>query len=111
MRRLRVCEGAPRNLSYPYVDGSLRPGDEFDVADDKAAALLDAHDYLREADIVLSEDDYEVVADDGDDADSDDGDDLSALTKAELYDMAAEADIDGRSDMTKAELRAALEED
>ncbi len=34
--------------------------------------------------------------------------DLDGLTKAELYEQAQELDIEGRSDMTKAELRAAV---
>lgn len=34
---------------------------------------------------------------------------LDGMTKAELLDMAANRDIDGRSSMTKAELVAALE--
>ena len=34
--------------------------------------------------------------------------DLDSLNKAELYDLAQERDIEGRSDMTKAELLKAL---
>lgn len=103
--RLRVTDNAPSNLSYPYVDGTLAPGDEFEVGEEKGAALLDAHDYLREADIVLSDDEYNVESAEGS------GGDLDDLTKAELYDRATEADIDGRSDMTKSELIDALSED
>ncbi len=36
------------------------------------------------------------------------GDDLAALSKAELYERATEADIEGRSAMSKDELLAAL---
>ena len=107
MGRLRVCKSAPHNLSYPYVDGSLRPGDEFDVADNKAAALLDTHDYLREADNPLSEADDEVVTDDGDDIPQD----LEALTYDELYERATEVDIASRSGMDKAQLIDALSEE
>lgn len=105
--RLRVTKGAPTNLSFPYT-GPLEPGDEFDVDPEKGDALLDRHDYLTEADIVLSEDEYEVL--DETPVDDEDGPSLDGLTKSDLYDMAAERDINGRSDMSKAELIDALEE-
>lgn len=41
-------------------------------------------------------------------ADDDDSDDLGDLTKSELYELAKERDIDGRSTMDKAELLTAL---
>jgi len=104
--RLKVTDAAPSNLSYPYVDGTLEAGDEFEVDEAKGSALLDTHDYLTEADIVLSEDEYTV-----EDADSDGGYDLEDETYDELYERASEYDIDGRSDMTKDELIDALLED
>ena len=103
--RLRVTDDAPSGLSYPYT-GALSPGDEFDVDEAKAEALLDAHDYLREADVTLSADEYEVVETA---AASDDTDDMEALTYDELYDLATEAGIEGRSSMSKDELIDALE--
>ena len=103
--RLEVTEGAPHNLQYPYT-GRLEPGDTFEVSTEKAEALLERHDYLVESDeIHLNDDQYEVIDDDGDD------EDLSGLTKSELYERATEADIDGRSTMSKAELIDALRED
>lgn len=38
-------------------------------------------------------------------------DDLASKSKDELYELAQEADIEGRSSMTKSELIAALEAD
>jgi len=38
-------------------------------------------------------------------------DDLGEMTHDELYSLAQDADVDGRSEMTKDELRAALRED
>lgn len=102
--RLRVTDGAPSGLSYPYT-GALEPGDEFDVDDEKGRALLDAHDYLREADIILSEDEYTIES-----IETPVDDDLEDMTRSALYDLAKERDIDGRSDMTKAELIDALED-
>jgi len=94
---------APANLSYPYVDGSLTYGDTFEVDDAKGEALLEAHDYLEEV----------IDVDGGEDYGSDDEPpkDLDSLTYDELYERASERDINGRSDMTKAELIDALRED
>ena len=98
--RLRVTDAAPANLSFPYVDGALSPGDVFDVGHEKGEALLDAHDYLESV-VDLSSDEYEVET----------GDDLGDATYDELYERATEADIAGRSSMTKDELIDALRED
>lgn len=44
------------------------------------------------------------------DEDEDDSDrDLDEMTKEELYELATERDLDGRSEMTKAELVAELQ--
>jgi len=95
--QLRVTHMAPANLSYPYVDGSLTYGDTFEVGDAKGDALLETHDYLEEVIDVDGGEDY--------------GSDLDSLTYDELYDRASEHDINGRSDMTKAELIDALRGD
>lgn len=109
--RLCVTEDAPSGLSYPYT-GALSPGDEFDVDDEKGETLLDTHDYLREADVTLDEGSYEVVETTDSDGDTDDiPQDMDALTKSELYDLATEAGIEGRSSMSKDELIDALSED
>lgn len=106
--RLCVTDDAPSGLSYPYT-GPLSPGDEFDIEDDHGEALLDAHEYLREADVTLDESAYEVV--ETVEEDDDIPQDMDALTKSELYDLATEAGIEGRSSMTKDELLDALSED
>lgn len=109
--RLYVTDAAPANLSYPYVDGQLEVGDEFEVDDEKAEALLDTHDYLREADIVLEDDEY-TVEDAGGNEKSDGVDydePLEENTYDELRDIAADLDIEGRGSMDKAELTDAIE--
>ena len=106
--RLYVTDDAPANLSYPYVDGQLEAGDEFEVGEEKAEALLDTHDYLREADIVLEDDEYTVEY-----VDEEAGvvidEPLEDHTYDELRDIAGELDIEGRGSMDKAELIDAIE--
>ena len=101
--QIRVTHMAPANLSYPYVDGPLTYGDTFEVDDAKGEALLDAHDYLEEVIDVDGGEDY------GTDDEPPQG--LDSLTYDELYERASEYDIDGRSEMDKAELIDALRED
>lgn len=110
--KLRVTDDAPAGLSFPYT-GALAPGDTFAVDDGKGEALLEAHDYLSRIDHVTDVEYREVDEDEAGGGDGgDDGDEgLSELTKSELYDMAAERDIEGRSDMNKPDLIAALSED
>jgi hypothetical protein len=106
--RLRVTDDAPSNLSYPYT-GPLDVGDEFDVDAEKAETLLDTHDYLEEADIVLDDDEYAVIDETPvGETTSYERDYLESITKADLYDIATERDISGRSSMSKAELIDAI---
>lgn len=51
---------------------------------------------------------YAVVISSPDSGDASSGVDLSAMTKTELYELAKERDLDGRSSMTKRELVDAL---
>lgn len=97
---LLVTESAPANLSYPYVDGQLAAGDVFEVDDEKGEQLLEAHDYLEEA----------VDVEGGETAERNEADDaqLEDATYDELYELAGEYDISGRSEMDKAELIDAL---
>lgn len=91
----------PGRFSHQSVGVSER-GDEHDVPADAAEYLCDGLGYFeRTGDIVLDDDDYTVEAADG----------LGELTYDELYDRATEADLDGRSEMDKAELIDALRED
>lgn len=96
----------------PYRSRSLGTstvGDEHTVDDATAAYLCDERGNFERVDdeIVLSEDEYEVVGDEGDAPPQG----LDALTKEELYERAQEADIAGRSEMSKDELIEALRED
>lgn len=101
--QIRVTHMAPANLSYPYVDGSLTYGDTFEVDDAKGESLLDTHDYLEEV--------IDVDGGEGYDTDEEPPQGLDSLTYEELYERATEADVDGRSEMDKAELIDALHED
>ena len=108
MRRIRHTD-APGRYNHSAFDGVSTTGDEHTVADDLAAHLVAEGPFEDTDEVVLDDADYDVI-DDADDAD--DGDEnLSELTKEELYDRATEADIDGRSTMSKAELIDALRED
>lgn len=70
----------------------LWPGDIADVPDDVAQTLIERYDFVAV-----------------DDADTDAT--LNDLSKDELYELAVEADIEGRSSMTKDELITALSGD
>lgn len=87
--RIRVADrvDVPGNLSFPYT-GDLDPGDEFDVDDGKGEALLATHDYLEEVETEQ---------------------DLNEMSKEDLYELAQERDIAGRSEMSKSDLLDALE--
>ena len=78
--------------------GLVTGGDRADVSDDTAAYLCDERAVFRRVE-------------DGADVSENDADSLDDLTKEELYDMATERDIEGRSSMTKAELHDALQEE
>ena len=104
MRRIRHTD-APGRYNHSAFDGVSTTGDEHTVDDDLAAYLVAEGPFEDTDEIVLDDADYDVVDDGGDD------EDFSGLTKSELYDRATEADIDGRSTMSKAELIDALRED
>lgn len=88
MPRVRKVSGAPVLIRGV---GQFGRGDEEDVSADTAAYLCDERG------------DFELV-------DVDAGEDFDSMTKSELYDLAVEQDIDGRSTMDKDDLIEALEE-
>lgn len=78
--------------SVVKADLTVQPGDTLDVPDHVAQDLASQTSELT-GDIPEP---------------SESGPELESLTKDELYELATEADIDGRSSMSKAELIAAL---
>ena len=114
-----TIDGEPLELQPAQTStGSSEPRDETvlyclpresteDHIDEVRAALEDAGFDIRAAG--QDEDNYKIVLP----AEADDHDedaDLDELTYDELYDLASELDIDGRSDMDSAELREAIED-
>lgn len=75
-------------------------GDEHTVDDKAAAYLCDERGHFeRVADeVVLDEDEYEIERNETDD------EQLADATYDELYEIASERGVDGRSEMTKDEL-------
>ena len=107
MVRVKHVAG-PGRFAHTSLSGASTHGDEHEVSAEAADYLCDDRGYFeRTGEITLGEDEYEVeTADPADDILQD----MDALTKSELYDLATEAGIDGRSQLTKDELIAALEE-
>lgn len=113
-------DGEPLELEPPKSSGSDGPKDKTvlycltraettDERVERIRAALEGEGFeLREAG--SENDKYAIVEPaevDGDDED-DDNSDLDEMTKDELYELAGERDLDGRSEMTKSELVEAL---
>ncbi|GAA1280066.1 hypothetical protein GCM10009725_30350 [Aeromicrobium tamlense] len=79
--------------------GRVDPGSTVDVDDETASYLVEQTGYFEYAEST----DVEFTEVD------DSEDDLDELLKEDLLEIAREEDIDGRSDMTKAELITAIE--
>jgi len=114
MVRVKHVAG-PGRFAHTSLSGASTHGDEHDVSAEAADYLCDDRGYFeRTGEITLDEGSYEVVettdADDDDGGDEDDTE-MDALTKSELYDLATEAGIEGRSTMSKDDLIDALSED
>lgn len=83
--------------------GVMATGDQADVSESLAAYLCDDRgDFDRLEHVTTVE--YTEVDEDGDE-------DLESLTKSELYEIATERNIAGRSEMDKGELIDELQED
>ena len=111
MPRIRPS-GGPGRFSHTSV-GVSTLGDEHDVSDSAAAYLCDERGYFERVvvDVDLSEDKYELVEDGADEHDAYIEDGVAYQTYEDLYELAKEQDIDGRSSMDKGELIDALSED
>ena len=98
MVRIKHVAG-PGRFAHTSLSGTSTHDDEHEVDPEAADYLCDGREYFeRTGEVTLGEDEYEVTADDS----------LEDKTKEELYEMASEADIDGRSEMDKDELVGAL---
>ena len=107
MVRVKHVAG-PGRFAHASLSGTSTHGDEHEVSAEAADYLCDDRGYFeRTGEITLGGDEYEVkTADPADDIPQD----MDALTKSELYDLATEAGIEGRSTMSKDELIDALSE-
>ena len=107
MVRVKHVAG-PGRFAHASLSGTSTHGDEHEVGAEAADYLCDDRGYFeRTGEITLGGDEYEVeTADPADDIPQD----MDALTKSELYDLATEAGIEGRSTMSKDELIDALSE-
>lgn len=99
-------------VALPHADRTPVTDGYVDVPDEHADAAMDALEEVY--DVEYNRNTGEVVTDD-DDAPAD-GDVppkgvLKGMVKEDVYDIAAEQDVTGRSEMTKTELIAALQED
>lgn len=118
-------DGEPLELKEPQTDNSDGPTDKTILYCLTRERTEDFIDDIREAvesqtDLVVREsgedgDKYAFVLpasaqveDDDEQANDEDGEDLEEMTRDELYEMAQERDLDGRSDMSKTELVEAL---
>ena len=104
MPRIKMTAGGPPKY-ISAATGTLRPDEEVTVSEAAANSLLDKPFFEPTDDVVLSEDEYTI-----EDTTADETVGFDAKTYDELYELATEADIAGRSDMTKDELIDALQE-
>ena len=99
--RIRHTDG-PGTYNHGSFDGISHRGDEHDVSEAAAEYLCDKLGYFeRTGEITLTEDEYTV---------EDSSKSLGDYTYDELYALATDAEISGRSDMSKDELIEALSE-
>ena len=104
MPRIKMLDGGPSKY-VSAATGTVRPGETVTVGSAAADTLLDKAFFDPSNDVVLSDDEYSI-----EDTTADETVGFDDKTYDELYDMATEADISGRSGMTKDELIEALSE-
>jgi len=105
MPRIKMLDGGPSKY-VSAATGTVRAGETVTVA--SAAALeklLDKPFFEPSDDVVLSEDEYSI-----EDTTADETVGFDDKTYDELYELATDAEVAGRSDMTKDELIEALSE-
>ena len=98
MPRLEMADGGPSKY-VSAATGTVRPGQTVTVGSAAADTLLDKPFFEPSGDVVLSEDEYSI-----EDTTAGETGGFEEKTYDELYDLATEADISGRSDMTKDDL-------
>ena len=103
MPRIEMTGGPSKYVSA--ATGTVRPGETVTVSEAAAETLLDKPFFEPSDDVVLSDDEYSI-----EDTTADETLGLDDKTYDELYDLATDHDIAGRSDMTKDELIDALQE-
>ena len=103
MPRIEMTGGPSKYVSA--ATGTVRPGETVTVSEAAAETLLDKAFFEPTDDVVLSDDEYSI-----EDTTADETLGLDDKTYDELYDLATDHDIAGRSDMTKDELIDALQE-
>ncbi|PGF16178.1 hypothetical protein CP556_08675 [Natrinema sp. CBA1119] len=101
METIRHVDG-PGRFSHAALDRVSGYGDTHEVTEGAAEYLCDDRGFFERVQAM----DVEFTEVDADDADG-----LEEKTVDELSDLAAEAEIEGRSGMNKDELIAALRED
>ena len=104
MPRIKMLDSGPSKFVSSATD-TVHPGETTTVSSAAADTLLDKPFFEPSDDVVLSEDEYSI-----EDTTADETLGLDRKTYDELYDLATEADIAGRSDMNKDELIGALQE-
>ena len=103
MPRIEMTGGPSKYVSA--ATGTVRPGETVTVSEAAAETLLDKAFFEPTDDVVLSDDEYSI-----EDTTADETLGLDRKTYDELYDLATDHDVAGRSDMTKDELIDALQE-
>lgn len=104
MPRIEMTDGGPSKY-VSAATGTVRPGETVTVASAAADTLLDKPFFEAGDDVVLSEDEYSI-----EDTTADETVGFDDKTYDELYELATEEDIAGRSEMVKDELIDALQE-
>ena len=108
MPRLEMTDGGPSKY-VSAATGTARPGETVTVSEAAAETLLDKPFFEPSDDVVLSDDEYSIEGSGEIDYTSIPPN-LDDCTYDELYEIASDHDIAGRSDMTKDELIDALQE-
>ena len=108
MPRIKMLDAGPSKY-VSAATGTVRPGETVTVGSAAADTLLEKPFFEPTDDVVLSEDEYSIE-DSGEIDYTSIPPKLDDCTYDELYEIASDHDISGRSDMSKDELIEALSE-